>query len=145
MSWLGDYTVYGDLPVTYSDSQIEGISAWVVLLLMEAAGYDGDSVVNLISTDPTSSVANPQIPGFQLCKCDLQVMFPDDVDSASTEMLIATGLAFYSAALGLPGNVILTLNQVSTSASLGAPTVPLATISVSGLVVQTSSIVVTGS
>jgi hypothetical protein len=124
MTWLGDYTVYGDMPESYTDTQIEGISAGVVQLLMEVAGYDGDSIVTLLSTDPTSSVANPQWPGFQLCKCDLQVGFPDEVDPSTTEMLIASGLAYYAAAIGLPGNVILTLNSASAGVSLGTPTIP---------------------
>ncbi|MEM5424713.1 hypothetical protein [Paraburkholderia ferrariae] len=124
MTWLGDYTVYGDLPVTYTDSQIEGVSAGVVQLFMAAAGFIGDSVVTLLSTDPTSSVANPQEPGCQLCKCDLLLAFPDAVEPAATEMMIASGLAYYASGMGLPGNVILTLNWSSTTVTLGTPTVP---------------------
>lgn len=124
MTWVGDYTVHGDLPVTYSASQIEGVSAGVVQLLMQAQGLNGASIVTLLSTDPASSVAHPQVPGCQLCECDLQVAFPDAVDPGDTEMLIASGLAYYSAGMGLPGNVVLTLNSVSTGASLGTPTAP---------------------
>jgi len=124
MTWLGIYTVYGDLPVTYTAAQIEGVSAGVVQLALQAKGYSGDSIVTSLSVDPTSSVADPQVPGLQLCKCSLQVAFPDDVDPTSTEMLIATGLAYYSHAIGLPGNVILTLEGTST-ASLGTPTTPM--------------------
>jgi hypothetical protein len=124
MTWVGNYTVYGDLPVIYNASQIEGVSAGVVQLLMQAQGLDGDSVVTLLSADPDSSVANPQVAGCQLCKCDLMLAFPDEVDPAATEMLVASGLAYYAAGMGLPGNVILTLNWSSSTATLGTPTVP---------------------
>ncbi|MEX3914909.1 hypothetical protein AB4Y43_01495 [Paraburkholderia sp. BR10872] len=125
MTWLGIYTVYGDLPVTYTAAQIEGVSAGVVQLAMQDAGYSGDSIVTSISVDPTSSVANPQVPGLQLCKCSLQVAFPDGVDPVSTEMLIASGLAYYSHGMGLPGNVVLTLESTSPNTSLGTPTTPM--------------------
>ena len=124
MTLIVDFTVYGDLPAVYTDAQIEGVSAGVVQLLMQAQELDGDSVVRTLSKDPASSVANPQVPGFQLCKCDLVLSFPDGVDLDSTEMLVASGLADYSARMGLPGNVIVTLNWSSTTASLGTPTRP---------------------
>jgi len=124
MTWIGTYTVYGDLPVTYTAAQIEGVSAGVIQLALQAKGYGGDSIVTSLSVDPTSSVADPQIAGLQLCKCSLQAAFPDDVDPTSTEMLIASGLAYYSHGMGLPGNVILMLNS-TLAAPLGTPTVPM--------------------
>jgi hypothetical protein len=124
MSWLGNYTVLGDMPVTLPAIQIEQIVAAVLQEVMVVAGYDGASLVTLTSTDPNASVAHPQWPGYQLCTCEVQVIFPDAISSDATEYLLASGLAYYAASLGLPGNLIVTLTGTVEGATISSPTTP---------------------
>ena len=124
MSWLGNYTVLGDMPTNLSADQTQQIVAAVLQMVMVDAGYDGASLITLTSANPNASVAQPQWAGYQLCTCDVQVIFPDAMPPASTEIILATGLAFYAAAIGFPGNVIVTLTGTSEGAAIASPTTP---------------------
>jgi hypothetical protein len=124
MSWLGNYTVLGDMPVNLSTDQIQQIVAAVLQEVMVGSGYDGNSLVTLTSTNPDASVAQPQWPGYQLCACNVQVIFPDALSSDSAECILASGLAFYATGIGFPGNVIVTLTEVVEGATIDNPTTP---------------------
>lgn len=126
MPWLGTYTVLGDMPANLSTVETQQIVAAVLQQTMGDYGYDGDSLVTLISANPGASVAQPQWPGFQLCECTVQVIFPDVVSPDSTECTLATGLAFYAAGIGFPGNVVTTLTGTSEGAAIAEPTTPAA-------------------
>lgn len=124
MSWLGNYTVLGDMPTNLSADQTQQIVAAVLQMVMVDAGYDGSSLITLTSANPNVSVAQPQWAGYQLCTCDVQVIFPDTTPSSSTELILATGLAFYAAAIGFPGNVIVTLTGSAEGVVIASPTTP---------------------
>jgi hypothetical protein len=121
-SYLGIFTCYADLPQSFTAANAVGVVAFGISQFLTNAGLQGTSTVQITGTFPNQSVAFPTIEGFQLYKLTVNAILPTTVPPTAAETYIATGIAWYLAANGFPGNCSATLTGTGPTAIITNPT-----------------------
>jgi hypothetical protein len=129
MALYGTFNVQIDLPVTANALQVPATMAYIIQQAQLLGGNNTDSKVTLSSVKANSSIAFPQMPGFQLYSFSVQAAVPSNLVSVNSfEQYLAFIIVQFLVSINnqtFPSNVSVALTSAPVSlTSISNPTVP---------------------